>query len=838
MTTLCTLLLSVAAQAQNTMVVHLTNGTSKQIEVEKIDSMTWENATTLHIFMKDKTTTDYAVGQVANLTWLVTSTPEPPITNGDVSLGTGEAFYISDEMTDVRAANCALHFSPTVVDELTKLVVRTATSVPQVKIEGTDPDELVGISQNAVAIDADLGGIHELDGFVEIRIPLSIANGSVPGVAWYNETTKQWEPIDYDYDTRTHEAVIYSNHLSTFEAYEIKDEHTRNARLNFYEIPYIAEDTPLEEIAHMIEDGAKATVDWTDFASTWWGNFSSFGLDMTYSAFKSCGLEHSFLEKHNEQIGKIGTMFACYDILRAGLSGDHQTAGLNTMKLMIGKITSALTDAVSSSIMTAGMCSVAILDYALNQMWEQSWSDRQDLYRRCYERYYQSSGADGLVHHPIRPRQWYNILLPEFTKGAPTVDGVKQAVQQILDDYVWEYWNLPDDEQILYWQAVGGPAYSYTGGLSQALKKELADNHKAELANDVLPPIFEAIGREMRFRNYDILHDHMKEYAKLMNQVVRFDIQDGTAVTASQYDGCTVRFKDLPATIQDPQKWQVTLNSLGKGTIRFRIYPYVTEGVQPVLEVVNKGGEVIKELPVVIAPGATTVELGEGAQKGFLLKEMKVVSYANDPESVEKTVYIHCTEELGGYDMDIEWPIWLNFAGNSSGGIDYIFADGIKDAFAKHPNLSVDTEGNFGITSEALTIQGTLDSAADPKSGSGTFSVNSSFFCQNKTKAQIEQMWHGPFQLDNTNLFMNGQVEHQISGTFSCEWSDEKQLFVFTFTGEGPSKVTGEYWNNCSGYDYNYSFGNMPEFQVNGTNNFTAEGTTAITLTVDYELNK
>ena len=89
-------LFAIAAQAQDIMVVHPHEATPQQYEVANIDSMTWENATTLHIYFKDKTAQDFAIANVDSLTWLVVSEPEPGMTIGQVTLGVGEAFIIND----------------------------------------------------------------------------------------------------------------------------------------------------------------------------------------------------------------------------------------------------------------------------------------------------------------------------------------------------------------------------------------------------------------------------------------------------------------------------------------------------------------------------------------------------------------------------------------------------------------------------------------------------------------------------------------------------------------------------------------------------------------------
>lgn len=606
-----TSLLALVVQAQNIMVVHPHNAAPQQFDVAVIDSMTWEDATTLHIYLHNQAAKDFAITHVDSLTWIVTSATEPPITIGEVQLGEGEAFIINDSLTEVRSSDCSVKFTSTVVDKDTKLVIRKATSVPPVKVPGMNPDEYYDISEDPVAVDVSLGNIHKLDGIVEVRIPYTVPPGEMPGVAWYNEETMAWEPIDYDYDTEKGEVVIWSNHLSILECYRVKNKHTSNAQLAFYSVPY--PDNSADELIQMVDDAVSGTMEWGDFISKHLSVFKQFGFDITWSAFNAGGVQSGLYEKANKVMGVVGTLCASYDIIRAGAKGDNETAGINTMKLMYSKMTSGVSNAIATSIMTGAMCALAIVDYALNQMWESSWKDRQDIYRRCYDLYY-SRNSHGLKNNYRSATDWYKILLPIFQKGAPTIDGVNAAIAKEIDDYVNAYWNLPIDDQDLYWIEVGGPAgNTYRGGLSEKLKQQLCDNHKTELYGYTLQPVFVAIGKEMRAESYEILKGNMQNFAKLMNQVVKLNIKDSSFNPSSGgksgWEGCTVRFKDLPKTIADPKSWQVKLDEKGQGTIRFRLYAYTSEKLKPMLELVDKDGKVQIEQEFVLAEGNIDVEL-------------------------------------------------------------------------------------------------------------------------------------------------------------------------------------------------------------------------------------
>jgi hypothetical protein len=610
-----TLLLVAAVQAQNKMVLNLDGGTPQEFAVSEIDSMTWDNPTTVRIYRQGQT--PLTIANVKDISWDVTSEQAPAITKGDIQLGVGETFLINDSLTEVHAADCSVKFSPTVTEESKQLIVRTATAVPPVTIEDPVTGELINISEAARAVDLDLEGMHILDGDVEIRIPISRMEGYVPAAAWYNEETANWEPVDFEYDKQTSEVVIHSVHLSTFEAFQVKDEHTRKARLRFYTVPFVEEEFKLTDaMLDLIKNYALLNLKIYDKLDEYWGVFSQYGLDMGYNAIKAGGWQNAFLEKYSDELGYLGTLFTVYEVFRAGLSGDNETAGINSMKAVLNLATSTAADALSSSLMSAGMFCVAIIDYSRSAVYDYVITTRHDTFERCYNRYYVNY-KDSLKHHARSAKQWFNILWPIYEAGSVSPEGVKERVEEIIDEYCWEYWNLPDADRIDIWLYEGGPQNQFEGGINEKLRQELVNSHKAMLHRDILPPVFQSISYRLKDKQYTLLRKGLEDYAKSMNQAVRLDLSGQPATDGASWKGCKVRFKELPATITDPEKWESNINEEGKGTIRFTLYSYMAEDVQPTLELV-KNGKVLREMPICINIGANTINIGQ-APKPLLM---------------------------------------------------------------------------------------------------------------------------------------------------------------------------------------------------------------------------
>jgi hypothetical protein len=92
------------------------------------------------------------------------------------------------------------------------------------------------------AYDFKLGDMTELSDFIILRIPYDTAyceDGQDPskcvGAKYKNETTGEWEDVLFEVDAASNELIIYTDHLSIFGAFHVKNEGQRSAKItNIY----------------------------------------------------------------------------------------------------------------------------------------------------------------------------------------------------------------------------------------------------------------------------------------------------------------------------------------------------------------------------------------------------------------------------------------------------------------------------------------------------------------------------------------------------------------------------------------------------------------------------
>ena len=84
------------------------------------------------------------------------------------------------------------------------------------------------------AYDFKLGEMSELSDFITLRIPYDTAyceDGQDPakcvGAKYKNETTGEWEDVLFEVDAASNELIIYTDHLSIFGVFHVKNEATQ-----------------------------------------------------------------------------------------------------------------------------------------------------------------------------------------------------------------------------------------------------------------------------------------------------------------------------------------------------------------------------------------------------------------------------------------------------------------------------------------------------------------------------------------------------------------------------------------------------------------------------------
>ena len=163
---------------------------------------------------------------------------------------------LSSENTFAEAEGVKVDVGEFVLDDEAELVVKAM------------PDEEDENGEYKIkSFDISVGDLHELDDFITIRIPYddsSCDEGEDPakcvGAKYKNEETGEWEDVLFEVDAAAKELVIYTDHLSQYGAFYVKNAGRRDAYITgmIEGWNYITEEDAVAALKEMSENGGEA----------------------------------------------------------------------------------------------------------------------------------------------------------------------------------------------------------------------------------------------------------------------------------------------------------------------------------------------------------------------------------------------------------------------------------------------------------------------------------------------------------------------------------------------------------------------------------------------------
>ena len=486
---------------------------------------------------------------------------------------TQNTFTIDGAHTTVVTPNYTISLSDVDAETKQTLTVNRLKSI-------TVPGGFTKMYKSRVAYDISLGDKHELEGIAEIRLPMTISDDCFPLGLYYNSTTKKWENINHYYDKSTGELVIHTNHFSQFAGFEIHNENRHNLLLKY---EFVSSDWNInvadvaQSLSKIVESDNIAAAAADTYVNSY-GEYTQIGFDMGWTAMQSLGARNDLMEKYSEILGNLGVALSCYQVCRNSFKGEEAQVAGNTLKICMNRALYWAGKFCGNAILTASMASVAILDYSINKFAERAWAMRKDHYREAFEGYYRQGGKGYRTG-----ADWYRIMKGIMDRRDLTLEEVHQKIDEEVVSYCNRVWN--DEDYILDFESRKGTTIGFGGGNLPC--KEMSAELRGELYNGVLQSVFARIKMKLEDKAYDEAEKQMKKYAAFVNQVVTLKMTDSSVAAdgKSRFVGCTVRFKDLPKSIEDPEKWQCVLDRKGEGKIQYTFIAAAYSNVAQTLEV-------------------------------------------------------------------------------------------------------------------------------------------------------------------------------------------------------------------------------------------------------------
>lgn len=796
-------------QAQYMLKVQKKDGTHDLFWVDYTEAVRWENdyidAYNKGLFLsiygrqvgfKNTRAQMYPIDQIEQVT-IVGTEPKTPLEEQST-------FEVDENTTSVNMVNYSIEFGPSAVEDQKTLTVSRIDNPPT-------PEGLEGSVNYMEAYDFDMEGVHDLNGVVEIRIPVTRDCFA----AYLNEETGEWEPVFSYFDKETNEMVIISDHLSSYAVFDVTNEQTRNAKLVYKGFdPDI--DVNIGEISNIltkIADAADATYATLDaFANDAFAKYS-LGLSVGVTPIEVGGFDAPLITKYNKMITKMGMIWTVVQFCNSIYRGDKEEKKAAAAKVVFELgLKPALEKKLfgGNLLFPACMTAAAVLDFELNWFATKVHETATTLYANAYDRYFWPNASyphwGGYGYR--NARKWYELLYPLFYDRTSMTDDLYKKIKDLVEDYVTQPWRDIDGFNEALSDCRGW--WPFWVEISDKERRKLSDNHAEEIYSGVLKSVIANINNKLLCeakRKYDEVYT---EYATMMNKVVRLKFKDTSVKEGekSKFAGCKVKFSELPGTIKDPENWECVIKDNGTGMIQFRMYPYCAEKIEPELKVVDSEESLIGYIDV-----EGIVENGKYFEATFDLANNEVLDMEDSWDISIKpiTATIAIPDVSGNY---YEWGplVYSNdkgFEKVAKGQIDgdiYGIFNGIVDLFSDR-KLTFDAGGNFSYEKNGLKMSGNFNK--EILSGTGTFTLTAMSTGRDLVnEADAFDDWFqevlkdSGFRTDSvyqkkawTNL-KDFNADFSVSGTLQIYYSALMKRYVITLEGIGSYNFDGYFYSN------------------------------------------
>jgi hypothetical protein len=492
---------------------------------------------------------------------------------------------LNDENLVLGYEGVELRLDPVIISSDVKATISEVSNSPTLDDEG-----IISLK----VYDFKLEDVSQVDGVIQLAIPLKLVEGDIPGAAYLNESTGKWEPAAFMYDNASSSVIIFTDHLSKYGVFSVSGSGKRHARVEFLDLYGEGQDEDFLAAIEEFSIGGVPAKECFDIGAGAAGDAMQLGGDILGNIVQSSGYMaygDDVLSTLGDHLGNVGLLLSVVQIgtnLYNGKIHDGVVSSLKTsFSYILGKVVSKL----SSSVMSASMASVAIVDYAINKFGTTAIEGRADIYRDAYSIYY-FKGQDGFKGS----NYWYKTFYPMFSDPSMTEEALKTEIDKIVTAHCDEFWTAANKLGVDYYVSEAREKMAWTGGgagLNQDLQKSISQERRSILYNDVLPGVFRQIALRINMVNETKLRAEYKALSDYLNRTVAFSVTD----TKKTYAKHQVRFSPLNEKA-DIANWTGKFKDDGSLNTAFTLYGHMLAGSPNKLNIYAPNADMDKDEPV------------------------------------------------------------------------------------------------------------------------------------------------------------------------------------------------------------------------------------------------
>ncbi|MBV1756877.1 MAG: hypothetical protein KMY55_03445 [Dethiosulfatibacter sp.] len=692
---------------------------------------------------------------------------------------------LNDENLVLGSEGVELRLDPVIITSDVKAVISEVNNAPALDDEG-----IISLK----VYDFKLENVSQVDGVIQLAIPLKLVEGDIPGAAYLNEETGKWEPVAFMYDKASTSVIIFTDHLSKYGVFSVSNSGKRNARIEFLDLYGEEKDEDFQAAIEEYAIGGVPAKQCFDIGAGAAGEAMQLGGDFLGNITQSVGYMaygDDVLSTLGDRLGSIGLLLSVVQVGANIYNGKINDAVVGSLKASYTYILGKVASKLSSSVMSASMASIAIVDYAINKFGTTAIQGRADIYRDAYSIYY-FKGQDGFKASDY----WYRTFYPMFSDPTMTEEALKTEIDKIVTTHCNEFWTGTNKLGVDYYVTEARQKMAWTGGgagLNQDLQKNISQERRSILYNDVLPGVFRQIALRINMENETKLRAEYKALSDYLNKPISFSVTD----TKKTYAKHQVRFSPLNDKAEIAN-WTGKFKDDGTLNTAFTVYGHMVAGSTNKLDIYAPDADMEKDEPVKtiefkVTPPAVEIELDEKLTLVFN-------GVAGQVDYIPEYEYEAIGWLLGTIEIGADGTINQTYGGGKSLKL--------KETWL----LGKDGSGAT-ITLTEATVQGNYDAVR--QSGKGTLSVSWKFLEEGGTgleyeKYDIKRTFNATFDIAPAYSGLNksrGQIYIETIGP---------SVWDITYTGEMYDVEKQEHYIGSETFaEKNEDWGGTYAFEIN-----------------------
>ena len=477
--------------------------------------------------------------------------------------------------------------------------------------------------------DFDFGGEHELDTFVDIRIPYEgkfCDKGEDPaecvGAMYFNEETGEWEDVLYEVDADAKEVVIHTDHFSRFGCFEVKNAGYRKAKISSIDQDYLDFDVDLDQqkaaLAEYAANGgpgeqcyklgelplstiyndvllasANTGNDWVGNAGTALSLSDLFFFTEKYAKFN---------EGFWKNMGHVGFALGAINIVTQMVNSkgtDSETAAL------IKDIGLWGLGAAAEGGLSIALVGVTVLDKAIQSFGEAAKGYRVERINNIYVYYNDVYSKPG--YHARTSKEWRDVVA-RCVKDSEGDDATfKSMLEEEIDTYSRAFFNGPIDTDS--WEIQADFAEHFSGArvgvITKDEEEELVKNYKERMYQRLSGAILKELQKDYELK---VKQNYLKSLNNIkdeLNKSIQFNIheivEENEEPSLGEYQ---IRFSPLSgaaSTKEAVQSWTGKLKKDGTASTQVSVIGYIIAGLPDTLDVYEPKADLDKDEPYLSA---------------------------------------------------------------------------------------------------------------------------------------------------------------------------------------------------------------------------------------------